>query len=437
MQNLKLFLSVLLINLVIIGCTKPVPEDINQKTGNVIFLHPDGSGLTTWHANRILNYGPDGESNWDRMPHTGLYRSHILNSLTTSSNAGATIHAYGVKADYGAFGLINGKEITAASGKNRSIMQEAMDAGMKTGLINSGNIIEPGTAVFVSSREKRSMYEDIAKDVAQSGVDVILSGGEEWLLPEGVEGRYGLGKRTDGLNLISWLQDNGYTIVYTKDELSQVPQSTEKLFGVFAENHTFNAKEEEILAEKNLPLYWDYSPSLDQMMEKTIEILSYGDKKFFLVVEEEATDNFANNNNAAGVMEAVKRSDLSIGVVQKFMKKNPNTLLIVAADSEAGGLDMIGNDYIDYKDGDLTPETDRNGAPVDGQFGAVSKPYFSKPDRNGNILPFHFVWNSYDDCYGAVIVKAEGLNEEMVSGSFDNTKIYRAMYKTLFGINIR
>ena len=95
------------------------------KTGNVIFIHPDGTGLSIWNAMRVLYYGPDSESNWDKLPSIGLYQSHLKNTLRVSSNAGGTIHAYGVKADYHAFGLREGKEIISRSVKNLSIMKDA------------------------------------------------------------------------------------------------------------------------------------------------------------------------------------------------------------------------------------------------------------------------------------------------------------------------
>ena len=58
-------------------------------TGNVIFIHPDGTGVNTWNALRILEQGPDGMINWDRLDELGVYRSHQLHAMGTSSNAGA------------------------------------------------------------------------------------------------------------------------------------------------------------------------------------------------------------------------------------------------------------------------------------------------------------------------------------------------------------
>jgi len=55
-----------------------------------------------------------------------------------------------------------------------------------------------------------------------------------------------------------------------------------------------------------------------------------------VVVEEEATDNFGNNNNGQGLVEAAIRADDAIGVAQDFIEE-PQYLLITSADSNAGG----------------------------------------------------------------------------------------------------
>ena len=128
-------------------------QDINK--GNVIFIHPDGTSLATWNATRILYYGTDGTLNWDRLTHNGLYQGHTKNTLTASSQAGATIHAYGVKVDYDSYGMDGTKPLTSLSGYNNSIMMEARDNGINIGIINSGTIVEPGSGAFVSSDVSR------------------------------------------------------------------------------------------------------------------------------------------------------------------------------------------------------------------------------------------------------------------------------------------
>lgn len=408
-----------------------VNENKSYPTGNVIFIHPDGTSLSSWNATRILYEGPDGELNWDKLQHAGLYQGHTKNTLTTSSEAGATMHAYGVKVNVDAYGMHNGNQVISLSGKNKSIMQEAMDNGIHTGIINSGIIVEPGTGVFVASDVSRRNSEDIAKKIIESGTELIFSGGESLLLPKGEEGRHGLGKREDGLNLIEIAKSNGYSIVYTRDELLALPTNVEKVLGVFASGHTFNDKSEEELIKLNLPNYSPGAPNLAEMTKYAVDFLSVKGGSFFLVIEEEGTDNFGNRNNANAYMEAMKRADDAIGIAVDFYKKNKNTLIITAADSEAGGMALQG--HSNFSPGTNLPAKDDNGAPMDGKAGTGTLPFISAPDKFGNRMPFGVTWASYGDVFGSVVAKATGLNSELMHGKIDNTDIYRIMYTTLFG----
>ena len=296
------------------------------KTGNVIFIHPDGTALSGWNAIRVLYYGPDGELNWDHLSNIGLYQGHLTNSLTASSEGGATVHAYGVKVPLYSYGLNETKSLTSKSGSKSSIMMEAKVKGIHIGIINSGKIVEPGTGVFVASDESRSNEDAISKKIIESGADLIFAGGEENLLPKGVKGKFGKGKRKDGVNVIELAKKLGYTVIYTRDELKNIPGKTEKVLGIFSRSHTFNDKSEEELQKLDLPNYNLEAPTLAEMTEAAIKFLSAKDGNFFLVIEEEGTDNFGNSNNANGYFEALKRADDAIGVALNFYTKNPNNI---------------------------------------------------------------------------------------------------------------
>lgn len=404
-----------------------------SKTGSVIFIHPDGTALADWNALRIITAGPDGEINWDKLSGLGLYQGHIKDRITSSSNAGATIHAYGIKVELNAFGLDNGEIPTALSGKKTSIMQEAKSKGIFTGIINSGSIIEPGTAVFVASDGKRSHYEAITKKVVESGTDLIFSGGEEWMLPVGVKGRYvESGKRTDGINLIDEAEKWGYKIIYDKEELKNLSPKEKKVLGVFSASHTFNDLTEEKQKELNLKNYNEWAPTLQEMTEYALKFFS-AKGKFLLVIEEEGTDNFGNKNNAQGKLAALKRADDAIGSVIQYIKKNPKTLLVTAADSEAGGMEIAGYEVDSLNRYKPLPANDPNGSPIDGQTGTATLPFISAPDKNGSMFPFGLAWSTFGDVTGSVIARAHGLNSERMKGKVDNTFIYRLMYLTLFG----
>ncbi len=434
---IKIFITFLkLLTIVSILLTSAISCQDNKKikTGNVIFFHPDGTALAGWNAIRVLFYGPDGELNWDRLSNIGLYLGHTTNTLTSSSEAGATVHSYGVKVPLLSYGMDGTKPLTSRSGSNLSIMMEAKAKGINIGIINSGKIVEPGTGVFVASDVSRANEEAISKKIIESGADLIFSGGEENLLPVGVDGKFGPGKRKDGLNIIELAQQLGYKVIYTKEDLASLSYHTEKVLGIFGRSHTFNDKSEEDLQKLGLVNYQPEAPTLAEMTDAAIKFLSGKKGNFFLVVEEEGTDNFGNCNNANGYFEALKRADDAIGVALNFYQNNQNTLIITAADSEAGGMEIYGFLEKDMMPDKPLPDTSKNGAPLDGVNGTGTYPFLTAKDRFGNRFQFAVAWSTSDDVYGSVIARAEGLNSGMMKGKIDNTEIYRIMYATLFGI---
>ncbi|MEO1375127.1 MAG: alkaline phosphatase [Cyanobacteria bacterium J06635_10] len=440
--NRKIISLTVLAVVALTACAAPPNNtDISQTNqGNVIFIHPDGTSASHWGAARMLHYGPDGRLNWDKMSNLGVYLGHLKNQLTATSNAGAVIHATGVKANADSFGLDEkGQPIVAASGKPQTIMEEAVAAGKATAIINSGIIPEPGTGAFVAKTKTRREFAEITKQIVESGVDVILGGGEVFYLPKGTAGRHALAsesQREDGVNLIEVAKEKGYTVVYNRDELLNLPPDTKKVLGIFAATDTYNDESEEDLKEKNLPLYLSDAPSVAEMLKATLKVVSQDEDGFFIVLEEEGSDNFCNKNNAKGCIEAIKRADDAVGYAMKFIDGNPNTLLVTAADSDAGGLEVIGVTTKNLPLDKPIPEKTRNGAPVDGKQGTATLPFVSAPDKAGNRYPFAIAWAGLSDFTGSVVTKAQGLNADKLPSTVDNTDIYRLMYFTLFGKEI-
>lgn len=426
--------------LVSCGPAKSRPEKQgapDKKTGSVIFFHIDGAGMAHWQMARMLISGPDGEINWDKLPHIAVYRGHQEDTLTTSSNAAATAHAYGVKVPYAAFGTDghSDQRPIAANGQRRSIMQEAKARGLAVGVVNSGSAVEPGTACFLTAVHERADDADIVAQQLESGADIILMAGEEWYLPEGTKGRHGEGKRKDGRNLVEEAKAAGYKAVFTREELDALPDNAGKVLGIFAAQDTFNDEPEEELAKKGLSPYDPAAPTIAQMTAAALRF--FGGRQFLLVVEEEGADNFGNCNNAVGLAEALRRGNEGLGTALGYIEQHPDTLLVTFGDSEAGDPDVIGLRGGKGEEEMLATARDKNGAPLDGAVrgadGHIEKPFTSQPDRAGKTHDFVVTWGSQLDTCGAILVRAAGLNADKVTGSFDNTALYPLFYETLFG----
>jgi alkaline phosphatase len=406
--------------------------------GSVIFIHPDGTSASSWAAARNLYVGPDHDLHWDRLPAMALYRGHMADSLTATSHGGATTHAHGIKVAGSAYGLTaggeTGKPIVDGEGQSLSVAQQAIRAGLPVGVVQTGTNTEPGTGCFLTAVPRRSMHDQIAAQLIASGAEVILGGGEQFFLPKGAEGVHGPGARHDNRDLIDEARKAGYTVVRTREQLKSLKDGVPKVLGLFAANHTFNDKPEEELAAKKLPLYAEDAPTVAEMTDVALRILTAKGKRFLLIVEEEGTDNFGNKNNARGMLEAMRRADEAIGLARRYVHEHPATLLITAADSDAGGMRLVG---IPVRRGADVPQklppTDANGAPMDGVLGTGSAPFVAAPDRAGRTLPFAIVWAARDDVTGGILVRGAGINSHLVHGNMDNTEIAHLIRLTLFG----
>ncbi len=408
------------------------------KPGNVIFIHPDGTALNTWHAARVLHVGPDDMLEWDHLPHVGLYRSHFKDRLAPTSHGGGTVHAWGVKVVRNSYGMDGQTPIRARSGAEVSIMREALASGLAGGIINSGHIGEPGSGVFLASSRQRSDYPGIAKTILESGADVILAGGEIYLLPEGATGRHGQpGVRTDGRDLIAAARAAGYTVVYDRAELlaAAAEPNTTKLLGVFGAIDTYNYDTEEALAAAGLPLYNEGTPDVADMTRAALQVFERLGRRFILVVEEEGTDNFANRYNATGTFEALRRADAAIGVAREFLSRHPDTLILTAADSDAGSLQIVdfGRQTSPDEAAPVLPPVTKIGTPLDGVAGTGTAAFLSAPNAHGNRSWFGVSWGAPDDVLGGVVARAAGLNAERLRVNLDNTQLYDLMWETLFG----
>lgn len=508
--------------------------------GNVIFFHPDGTGLNHWSAARLYFKGLDGSLNWDHLPYMAAYRGHMATVITGTSNGGATTHAFGYKVDgLGSFGKDGDgnqspptdRSILSLSGYPGSLMREAANAGLPVGIVNDGHIGEPGTGVFLAEVGNRNNWQEITRQMIQGrpGMNdatpwVVMGSGEADTLPVGatlthrnvnqersapVNSRTSL--RTDNLDLqAEWnakgsgnlsndpLQFDDYVVVRTRAEFERLKSALEsnaryapRVLGLFAFQDMFNDRNEQDLINRGfvrpdlapgatgpapakqsrIVLWGDYDPAepgynpptFAEMTDVAITILDRAaaqqrdpsNRRFFLVAEQESNDNFGNNDNAVGMLQAMRDTDEAIGVALRYLQRNPRTLILTAADSDAGGMQVVSPN----KSG-VTPPTNviapglapdiagtananpGSGQPsvsnfVDGVEGRQSPLFVTEPDQFGNRMQFGILWPGTGDYHGGILSRAAGHNAELLpalfGARFDNIDVYRMMHLSLFG----
>jgi glycerophosphoryl diester phosphodiesterase len=302
-----------------------------------------------------------------------------------------------------------------------------------------------------------------------------MAGGEVYLLPQGTTGFHVTAEidaafddpeDRPSINLITLAENLGYTVVYTEEQMNAAVATATadtKLLGVFAANHTFDDRREEELnlnSDNPSPLYVETAPTVAEMLAASLTILEQDSDGFFVVVEEEGTDNFGNDNNAVGTIEALRRADAAIGVAMDYVNtQDPNTLVLTAADSDAGGMQVFqyapytrpsGNfDASNPNLADSQPEVpfinvnpttvNESRVYLDGVNGSTASPEFpwipfsAEDSIDGPMGNFGVVWTGTPDVPGSIVSKAYGMNADLLPSTLDNTFIYELMYKTLFG----
>lgn len=402
-----------------------------EAARSAIFLHPDGMGANTWNALRMREVGPDGRLAWDALPALALYVGPMTDSVNASSNGGATTHAYGIRAHLDSYGAITGAEVpVAASGQRASLMVEAKRAGKKVALLNSSSLTEPGTGVFLASVADRDDENAIAAQILAARPDIALGGGEGFFLPKGRQGRHGPGLREDGRDLIREAKSAGYTVVFTRQELLRLPVGVERVLGLFAHNETFNEGTEAQLAQAGKPVFQPQAPRFDEMLDFILDRVGGAPAGYLVVGNEEATDNLSGENNAPAVLDAAAGADRAVRRALDESARNPLLTVVVASDSDNGGMNATSDDLSDPEDLPRPlPERTAVGSPLDSDNG---QPFLAAPDARGVRIPFYITWASDSDSAGGTVVRAAGPGSRLIRGTVDSTAVYRTLYLGLF-----
>lgn len=266
----------------------PAVVDVStQPARNVILMIGDGMGAeqvwAAWLANR-------GELNITTLPVTGFSVTTSASHLITDSAAGGTAIACGCKTKNGQLG------ITAAGKPVDSLAVQMHRAGKATGLVVTKSITDATPAAFYAHVKSRRQTADIADALVKSDFEVIVGGG---------------------------------SADFSAAQLAQLEKKCQ-LFELAAPgNCVAAAKRPGWLAGR---------------VQDALEVLSKDKDGFFLMVEGSKIDTEAHLNSLTGTVQETQDFDQAVGAVLRWMQKHPDTLLVVTADHQTGGLSILDGD---------------------------------------------------------------------------------------------
>lgn len=302
-----------------VDAVKPerLPLIKDGKIKNVILMIGDGTGLAQISSGQLNLVGKEGLLYLQTLPVTGFVKTYAADNLITDSASGATAYSCGVKTDNGMIGqLPDGRAC-------RTLLELAEARGLSTGLVSTSGVTHATPASFGAHVVSRNMQAEIAAQYLETGSEVILGGGQEYFIPQSDEGS----KRNDGRNIISEFESIGYDYISTAEELNSV--SSDRLLGLFSIS--------------GMPSE-DRSPTLAEMSKKAIDILSKDEDGFFLMIEASQIDWGGHANDAQYVLREVQDYDAAVKEVLNFAVNDGETLVVLTADHETGGMTMQGSD---------------------------------------------------------------------------------------------
>ena len=328
------------------------------------------------------------------FPVLGMATTYSANSYITCSSAAGTALSTGTKTNNNMLGV-------DPQGNNlRSITYDIKEAGYKVGIATSVSIDHATPAAFYANDNSRNNYYAIACQLPQTGFDFFAGSG--FLRPKE--------RDTTSINVYDIIQEAGYIVVRTPEQLQQI-QAPQKIIITQEVGRKSDALTQAIDRTGNDG--W----TLPEITKAAIDLLN-NPKGFFMMIEGGQIDWAAHSNDgAAAVFETIDFSD-AVQLAIDFYHQHPDeTLILVTADHETGGLTLGFNDT-KYE---MTP--------------SLLREQKGKTLSRDEILELNhragFAWTTGAHTGAAVPVFAIGVGSEQFNGKMDNTDIPKRICKIM------
>jgi alkaline phosphatase len=286
---------------------KQLKKQVPCQAKNIILMIGDGMGIAQITAGMTANRG---KLNIERCQNIGFSKTSSATDYITDSGAAGTAIAIGKKTFNAAIGM------DADTIPSTSVLEYAETNNKSTGVVVTCAINHATPASFYAHQSSRTKYEDIAADLLKTDMEVFFGGGRKYF-----------NQRKDSLDLIKSLKEKGYTIVTTPDSIALV--HSKKIAGLLYPEHA--------------PKYTEgRGEMLSQSVLKALEVLSKDKDGFFLMIEGSQIDWGGHDNDLQYVISETLDFDRTVGKVLDFAESNGNTLVIITADHETGGLGLTG-----------------------------------------------------------------------------------------------
>lgn len=296
---------------------------------NVIFMIGDGMGFGAVTLARNAVVGQEGRLSFETFPATGFVSTHSADNIVTDSAAAGTALATGYKTNNGVIAMVPRKNAQgqAEMASVKTLLEAAQEAGKSVGLVSTNTVYDATPAAFGAHWSTRGGSDEIAAQIFDKRVDVILGGGLDRFLPAGTAP----GKRADGRDLVAEAKKAGYAAVFNDAQLRDAAGQP-RILGLF--NASYMCYVQDRLFT-NAP-----EPSLPAMTRAALLSLAKNEKGFFAMIEGARIDHAAHAADIPGVIAEMREFHEAVAAALEFAKKDGRTLVVVTADHDTMGLSI-------------------------------------------------------------------------------------------------
>lgn len=312
------------------------------KASNIVFMVPDGMGLSNVTAARMLRFGPDGKGlAFEDLGSIGYQRTHSESATVTDSAAAASAWACGEKFKNGEISC-HAVE-TVCTGSPETVLEIAKKHGQATGLVATSTITHATPAAWAAHVHHRDCETEIARQyVEATQVDVMLGGG---IGPNSSDPAHNCaqypGQSAD--EVLRSAETLGYAIVADAASLKHaVSSGRDRILGLFAADF----KTPEMFRVDPSVAYPEQEPTLAEMTAAALQVLERDRDGFFLLVEGSQIDKANHDNDVDYQIAETLAFDEAVRVVLGWTRAVPGrekeTLIIVVPDHDCGGFAVNG-----------------------------------------------------------------------------------------------
>jgi alkaline phosphatase len=359
--------------------------ETGQKARNVIILIGDGMGIAHRTAARLMLHGAtQGKAlaplAMDTFPATALVQTASLDSIVTDSAPGAAAYSTGNKNHNNEEGVFPDDTKDKFDNPRIELIGEylARTQGKWLGIVTTADVTDATPGAFGAHTQDRGAGAGIAdqfldETVAKSHLRVLLGGGRRWFLPDTTlgsgrnnesdyqlpaEAATGWGVRAGavdpGRNLLDDFRAAGFTYASNNTQLKAVAADTSRLLGLFQLGN-LNAALDKIGKRRGRTAVLDDfgfpdQPMLDEMTDAALAVLKQNPAGFVLMIEGASIDKQAHSMDTERWLHEVIEFDRAVARAKAFAQAVPGTLVIVTADHETGGVNVIGASMVSQAD---------------------------------------------------------------------------------------